>query len=190
MSDPPQILTDRLRLALPDADAAAPLLDYFAANRAHLEPWSPPAPADFYTLEFWQRRCQFARQELAAGRSLRLVLYPRDDDRRIIGTVNYSEIVRGGFQACFLGYGLAASEVGKGLMSEALSASLPYVFTELGLHRVMANYMPMNEPSAALLKRLGFVVEGYARDYLFINGAWRDHILTAIANPSPQPPRR
>ena len=190
MSDQPQILTERLRLVVPDDDAAAHLFDYFSVNRAHLELWAPPAPDDFYTLGFWQRRCQFARQEYAAGRSLRLVLYPRDADRRIIGTVNYSEIVRGGFQACFLGYGLAAREVGKGLMNEALSASLAYVFTELGLHRVMANYMPVNERSAALLKRLGFVVEGYARDYLFINGAWRDHILTALANPSPQPPRR
>jgi ribosomal-protein-alanine N-acetyltransferase len=29
------------------------------------------------------------------------------------------------------------------------------------------------------LRALGFTVEGYARDYLFIDGAWRDHVLTA-----------
>ena len=52
----------------------------------------------------------------------------------------------------------------------------------------MANYIPHNERSGRLLRRLGFMVEGYARDYLFINGAWRDHILTALTNPNPRPP--
>lgn len=33
-----------------------------------------------------------------------------------------------------------------------------------------------------LLKRLGFVVEGYARDYLMINGLWQDHILTSLVD--------
>jgi ribosomal-protein-alanine N-acetyltransferase len=46
----------------------------------------------------------------------------------------------------------------------------------------MANYMPANERSGKLLKRLGFTVEGYARDYLFIAGAWQDHVLTSLAN--------
>ena len=49
----------------------------------------------------------------------------------------------------------------------------------------MANYLPINERSGRLLKRLGFKVEGYARDYIFINGAWQDHILTAMLNPLP-----
>jgi ribosomal-protein-alanine N-acetyltransferase len=68
-------------------------------------------------------------------------------------------------------------------MREALAALLPYVFDELGMHRVQANYQPVNERSARLLRCLGFVVEGYARDYLFIAGAWRDHVLTSITDP-------
>ncbi|KTA85439.1 hypothetical protein [Aeromonas salmonicida] len=38
--------------------------------------------------------------------------------------------------------------------------------------------------SAALLEHLGFEREGYARDYLMINGRWEDHILTALLNPA------
>ena len=69
---------------------------------------------------------------------------------------------------------------GSGLMFEALSAALPFALEHLGLHRIMANYQPHNERSGKLLRRLGFAVEGYARDYLYIDGEWRDHVLTAI----------
>ena len=72
-------------------------------------------------------------------------------------------------------------------MYEALRASLDYVFQVLNLHRVMANFMPHNARSNGLLRRLGFTVEGYARDYLYIDGAWRDHVLTSLTNPEWKP---
>ena len=48
------------------------------------------------------------------------------------------------------------------------------------IHRIMANYMPHNQRSGGLLARLGFEKEGYAKDYLLIDGQWRDHVLTAL----------
>jgi ribosomal-protein-alanine N-acetyltransferase len=69
-------------------------------------------------------------------------------------------------------------------MYEALTAAIKYGFEELNLHRVMANYMPTNERSGKLLGRLGFTVEGYARNYLRLAGDWKDHILTALINES------
>ena len=68
-------------------------------------------------------------------------------------------------------------------MFEALSAAINYTFVTLGLHRVVANYIPNNKRSARLLARLGFEIEGRARKLLLINGEWRDHILTAKINP-------
>ena len=65
-------------------------------------------------------------------------------------------------------------------MTEALRLGIRYMFDEMHLHRISANYMPHNTPSAAVLKRLGFTVEGYARDYLQIEGRWQDHILTSL----------
>lgn len=50
------------------------------------------------------------------------------------------------------------------------------------MHRIMAAYLPYNQRSGKLLKRLGFIVEGYARDYLTIDGQWQDHILTSLTN--------
>lgn len=63
-------------------------------------------------------------------------------------------------------------------MHEALQAAISYIFDELYLHRIMANYMPHNVRSGHLLSR----VEGMAKNYLFINGAWRDHVLTTLIN--------
>jgi [ribosomal protein S5]-alanine N-acetyltransferase len=51
------------------------------------------------------------------------------------------------------------------------------------LHRVQANVRHENTRSLALLMRLGFEREGLAREYLFIDGAWRDHVMTARINP-------
>ena len=54
---------------------------------------------------------------------------------------------------------------------------------------MLLNHLPTNVASAQLLRRLGFTVDGYARDYLYIDGAWRDHVLTSITSPSSAAPR-
>jgi ribosomal-protein-alanine N-acetyltransferase len=116
---------------------------------------------------------------------LRLIADPSCD---LVGTINLTQIARGPFQACYLGFGLDERAVGRGLMQEALEVTVAFAFQELALHRVMANHLPENLRSARVLRRLGFCVEGYARDYLYIAGAWRDHVLTSLTNPKAGPP--
>ncbi|MBU6455639.1 MAG: GNAT family N-acetyltransferase, partial [Cyanobacteria bacterium REEB67] len=82
------------------------------------------------------------------------------------------------------GYSIDQEREGKGMMKEALQSVITYGFTAMNLHRIMANYQPENGKSGGLLRSLGFNVEGYARDYLLIDGKWRDHILTSISNPN------
>ena len=43
----------------------------------------------------------------------------------------------------------------------------------------MAAYIPRNNKSGNVLSKLGFVKEGEAKAYLYINGGWEDHILTS-----------
>ena len=123
--------------------------------------------------------------------SVRTILFKRDPRARnhgrsgpVVGVINLSQIVRGGFQAGIVGYSLDAGEQGRGLMCEGLLALIEYAFLDLGLHRVMANYRPENERSARVLERLGFEREGYAKEYLYIDGAWRDHVLTSLVRPA------
>lgn len=67
-------------------------------------------------------------------------------------------------------------------MIEALEVAIHYVFNELNMHRIMAAYIPTNQRSSLLLKRLGFVIEGYGRNYIQIDGRWQDHILISLIN--------
>lgn len=186
----PEIATARLalRLARPGMEAAH--VRFLEANHAgHLARWSPPPAPGCFTTAFWAERLAHALDEYHAGRSLRLVMQSRDAaiDADLVGTINYTNIVRGPFQACNLGYQIAAEHEGRGLMTEALRAANAFVFEALKLHRIMANYRPENARSARVLERLGFVREGLARDYLFIDGAWRDHVLTALHHPDFDP---
>jgi ribosomal-protein-alanine N-acetyltransferase len=185
----PELKTARLvvRLARPGMQGA--MARFLAENfEGHLDRWSPPAASAFFTEGFWRDRLAIAVEEFHAGRAVRFVLQdPGPESGAVIGTCNYTNIVRGPFLACHLGYQIARSHEGRGLMAEALRATNAFAFRELRLHRIQANYRPENERSGRLLERLGFVREGLARDYLFIDGAWRDHVLTALVNPAFDP---
>jgi [ribosomal protein S5]-alanine N-acetyltransferase len=108
------------------------------------------------------------------------MLVCRVEDGAIAGFINISEIVRGGFQSAYLGYGGVAAYAGQGYMREGLDLVLARAFTELGLHRLEANIQPGNQASIALVKRCGFVREGFSERYLKIGGRWRDHERWAI----------
>ncbi len=155
---------------------------YYLENREHLQPWEPSKEERFYSLEQHHSRLRLFRREFKAGQSCHFAVL---DNRSgcMIGMCNFSNIVRGVFQACHLGYAIAASHQGGGYMYEAVQAGIGYMFDTMQLHRIMANYMPRNERSARLLERLGFEKEGRAKSYLFINGKWEDHILTSLVNP-------
>ena len=179
----PLIETARLVLTIPAAGDAGRMLDYVLRNKEHLGPWEPIKTDEYYTLEHCSDRLSLAVREFEDGKSLRLILLNRGDQSGPVqGTCDFTNIVRGVFCAAHLGYGLDKDAEGKGLMYEALTAAIAYVFDTMNLHRVMANYIPTNERSGRLLRRLGFTVEGYGRDYIRIAGKWQDHILTALIN--------
>jgi ribosomal-protein-alanine N-acetyltransferase len=184
----PILTTDRLTIRLATVRDAAAVVRFYIDNREHLTPWWPEWRDEQFTLRYWQRAIEGALDEFRDDRAVRFFLFPREDSSRLVGLANYNQIVRGVAHYAILGYGIAGEAEGKGLMFEALSETNRYMFEEFGLHRIMANYLPRNERSGRLLQRLGFEVEGRARDYLLINGRWEDHILTALTNPSWKPP--
>lgn len=175
--------TERLRVGLPARTDAAEVARFYCENRDHLQPWSPALAPALFDERFWREEAVRRYAEFQAGRELRCFLATMAAPERVIGNVSLTQITRGAFQAGTLGYSLAAEAQGRGYMLETVCGTVDYAFHRLGLHRVMANYVPRNLRSAAVLRRAGFVVEGYARDYLLIDGRWEDHVMTAITNP-------
>lgn len=179
------LTTERLIVRPPESTDAPAVLSYVAENRDHLTPWEPSRSPEFYTLAFHQDLIRRETQERERGVGVRFYLWERaDPSGRIAGMINLVNFVRGVGQFASVGYALADWAQGRGYMTEALSAVVRFAFAPDGLrlHRLQAGYLPRNEKSAHVLRRCGFTVEGYARDYLMINGRWEDHILVGLLN--------
>ncbi|HEY9713099.1 MAG TPA: GNAT family N-acetyltransferase [Chroococcales cyanobacterium] len=178
----PVIVTPRLTLRMPDpTKEAAAVVDYFQRNAEHLK-YSGPIPAPgYFEPQYWQNQLELNRHEFGLDQSMRLFIC-LNETAAIVGTANFTAILRRAAHFCYLGYGIDEKHQGRGYMTEALTHAIEYAFKVRNLHRIMANYVPHNMRSGALLKRLGFVEEGLARDYLYLNGQWQDHVMTALTN--------
>jgi [ribosomal protein S5]-alanine N-acetyltransferase len=181
------IVTERIQLVPLGPALAQPLARFQDLNRKHFRSSGTPLPTGAALFERARQSAEEAERDWRDDRAFRFVLLPKEarPDAELLGHVSFTQIFRGPFQACYLGFGLDEREVGRGLMKEALQHAIRFVFEQKRLHRVMANHMPTNTRSASTLRSLGFVHEGYARDYLFLDGAWRDHILMSLTNPAP-----
>lgn len=159
------------------------LLDqYYRDNRQHLLPWEPTRDPEYFSEYGIKMRIKNALLSFKQQSGFHFVVLTKNNDE-VIAICNFSNIVRGSFDACHLGYAVSHQYQGQGYMQESLEAAIEYVFNKFKLHRIMANYIPENERSGKLLSRLGFEKEGYARNYLKIAGKWQDHVLTAKINP-------
>ncbi|MFT3734612.1 MAG: GNAT family N-acetyltransferase [Rhodocyclaceae bacterium] len=155
---------------------------YYLRNRRHLAASSPRRDDDWFALPACQLRIAQQLLDQAAGTAVHWLVCLAGQ-AEVIGHVSLTGILRGPFQAGYLGYGIDHAHCGQGLATEALQRVAGHAFGEMNLHRLMANHVPENQASARVLAKLGFVTEGTARDYLRLDGVWRDHVLTALSNP-------
>ncbi len=155
------------------------IVAFHKKNKWYHRPFEPTRPRTFYTNAFW-------RNALRRDRGLKFFLFPKESSR-IIGLISFSNMIQGPFQSTDLGYMLDKEFQGQGLMTESLRATIQFVFKELNFHRVAAGYLPKNNRSARVLKRLGFKRYGKERAYLQIEGRWQDHILVSFINPHWKP---
>ncbi len=138
-------------------------------------------PASHHSLASWTLRLIEREKEFAEGSSVHFI-GTDESESQVIATCSVSNIVRGVFQSCHMGYSVGQDFEGQGVMRELAEHAIAYVFAELKLHRIIANHMPANKRSEALLQRLGFEREGYAKLFLQIDGEWEDHVLNSLIN--------
>lgn len=148
------------------------------ASRDFLVPWEPTWPPDDLSRGAFRRRIKRYADDQRADLAYPFFIF-RNEDAALVGGLTIANVRRGVAQAGNLGYWMGAAYAGRGYMTAAVRALLPFAFESLKLHRVEAACIPANLASVRLLEKTGFLREGRARGYLCINGSWQDHLLFA-----------
>ena len=157
-----------------------------AASRSFLEPWEPTWPDDDLTRAAFRRRLKRQDDDMARDEAYSFLIFDSVTDE-LLGGITLGGVRRGVSQSGTLGYWMGAPHAGKGRMTRAVAATVEFALAKLRLHRIEAACIPENAPSIALLERNGFRREGYARGFLRINGAWRDHVLFGLVQGDARP---
>lgn len=177
-----EIYSQRLILKSIDESNTMQLLDYVVRNKEFLERWEVVRSADYYTAQTQKELIISDKLNMEKGQLVKVWMYKIDEPDKIIGSIALSNIVKGAFLSCHLGYRLDQEENNKGYMTEGIRCMINYAFDVLQLHRIEANIMPRNEASLKVVQKLGFYHEGLAQKYLKINGTWEDHIHMVLRN--------
>jgi len=177
---------DGLMLRLPRPGDYTEWASLRARSRAFLTPWEPTWPADDLTRAAYRRRLRRYARDVRDDQAYPFFIFAARTGH-LVGGCTLSNVRRGVAQTCSLGYWVGEPYRRRGYTSAAVRALIPFVFDRLRLHRLEAACLPSNEASRALLASCGFTQEGYARSYLRIDGAWRDHLLFAILAGDPRP---
>jgi ribosomal-protein-alanine N-acetyltransferase len=154
------------------------------SSRDFLVPWEPTWPADDLTRGAFRRRLRRYAEDLRNDLAYAFLIFRSEDDA-LVGGLTLANIRRGVAQAGSIGYWTGAPFARKGHMTAAMRALVPFCFGTLRLHRLEAACIPGNTASVRLLENTGFQREGYARNYLCINGVWQDHLLYARLKDDP-----
>jgi [ribosomal protein S5]-alanine N-acetyltransferase len=182
----PTIAGDGVTLRTPQMTDHAEWAELREASREFLTPWEPTWPTDDLSRSAFRRRLRRYAEDVRTDQGYALLIM-RNSDGGLVGGLTLANIRRGVAQAGSLGYWMGLPYVRQGYMTAAVHAIIPFALEKLRLHRLEAACIPTNAGSIRLLEKNGFGREGYAREYLCINGIWQDHLLFARLKDAPKP---
>ncbi|WP_373897164.1 GNAT family N-acetyltransferase [Haloimpatiens sp. FM7315] len=170
---PLKLKGDTIELKVLTPEDADRVLNYYLKNKKHLMAFEPMRDDEFYTLEHHKKNLIERYKNYLNGSGIDFGIFKGN---KFLGIIKISNVVYGVFKSAFVGYSIDGEQEGKGYMTEALKLVIKYSFEELGLHRIEASTLIDNKRSQGVLKNNGFKELGLNKNYLFINGKWRDHI--------------
>ena len=151
--------------------------DIRARNAAWLQRWEATSPELAGPPLRFGQLVRHYRSEGRAGRMLPWVITWED---QIVGQLTVGSIQWGSLRCAQMGYWIAESYAGRGIVPTAVAVGTDYCLRTLGLHRMEINIRPENAASLRVVAKLGFRDEGTRVRYLHIDGAWRDHRTFAL----------
>lgn len=175
--------TNRLILKVLKPDWAPSVLDFYLRDKELFETYEPDRIPKFYTVSHQKTLLKCEYNLAFKQQTIRYYVFLKSNPNQIIGTICFHNIMKTLYSSCELGYKFSSEFHHQGYATEAISHGLDMIFSELGLHRVIAWVLPENEPSLRLLARIGFIQEGVCRSMLPMKGQWRDHIQLSLISP-------
>lgn len=171
----------RVGIRHPEESDRAEWLHVRQASRDLHEPWEP-APAPGFD-PFGDAGFDFALATCNQPDRQRFLVFDLETDR-LVAQVGLSQIFRGPFNNCVMGYWGSSLAAGRGFVAAGVRCVLAHAFDDgpagLSLHRVEANIIPENLASIRIARRVGMSLEGFSPNYLQIAGRYRDHLRFAI----------
>ncbi len=126
---------------------------------------------------------KWIEEEIKSGRVVQYII-EKKESRKPIGSVYLRDINRKYLSAeygIFIG---EAEEKNKGFGTEAATIVLQIAFNSLGLHRVFLRVFQDNIRAIKSYEKAGFILEGVARDMVFIDGHFRNIVFMSAINPN------
>ncbi len=181
LRDPtPTLLGEGIVIRAPRRSDFAAWAEVRRASRDHLVPFEPSWTLSDLTPAIFAARLRRARREARAGTDFLFLIFARDDSHALLGGITLSNVRRRAAQTGTLGYWMRADRTGQGIMTHAVGLVADHAFGPMGLNRLEAACLPHNQASRRVLEKNGFAEEGFAPEYLNLNGAWRDHVLYGL----------
>lgn len=179
--DTPVLMGARVSLRAPRAGDYMAWRNLRRDSRDFLKPYEPRWSEADLSHRAYSSRLKRGREEAKAGTDYSFFVFLRHEAREVlVGGLTLSNVRRRAAQFVNLGYWMGREHAGKGLMTEAVGIIVPFVFDTLGLHRIHAAFLPDNTASRRVLEKNGFREEGFAENYLQIDGKWADHVLFGL----------
>jgi ribosomal-protein-alanine N-acetyltransferase len=179
--DTPVLVGKRVLLRSPRLSDYAEWRALRKASREFLKPFEPRWTEADLSQRVFAARVRRGWREARAGTDYSFLVFQTIGGKEVlVGGITISNVRRRAAQFANLGYWMGQQYAGQGLMTEAVMHILPYVFETLNLHRLHAAFLPTNLASRRVLEKNGFTEEGYAQNYLQIDGKWADHVLFGL----------
>jgi ribosomal-protein-alanine N-acetyltransferase len=176
---PFRFVARRVMLRAPERQDWQQWAELRAASKTFLVPWEPSWSDDALSRAAFRRRLARYALEWHSDQGYTFLLFRAEEDI-LLGGISLTNVRRGVAETASIGYWIGEKFARQGYMTEGLGLALKFAFERLRLHRIEAACLPHNAASRGVLMKAGFREEGYAREYLCIDGKWQDHVLFGL----------
>ncbi len=168
-------VTDTLMLRTYLEDDAAEHFQLVQENRKHLRPWLrwiDGHTKETHSLDY----IRYTHHQQDVQQALILGVF---DEGKLIGEVGM-HFWEHDLKKAQIGYWIAASHQGKGIVYQCLLRFIRHIFETLSMNKLEIRFVPANKRSGELAERVGCKIEGILRESYFINGRFEDLVVTGI----------